>query len=265
MRLSELSVKRNKISRIFISHLHGDHVYGLPGLLSSYNHFSRTTPITVTGPKGIRDLLEQIFHWSQVHLLFPLEIVEIPQGASSFEALHTDGLVVTAFPLLHRIPTWGYRFDYEAPLYNINPEAMREYRLTIDEIKSAKNGTAPIRNAQPVPLEKVVLPKEKKASYAYCSDTVATPTVLPYISGADMLYHEATYRSDLSEKAVETRHSTAEDAARIAVEAGVDRLIIGHYSSRYRFLDGHLREARAIFPESYLAVEGEEWMIPKMQ
>jgi ribonuclease Z len=261
LRLSQENIKRNKIQVVFISHLHGDHVYGLPGLLTSYNHFERREPILIVGPKGVRDMITQIFELSRVHLNYELSFREISKG-EAIPTVFSDGqLSVRAFPLIHRLPTWGYRFDHNPALYNVRPESIEQYNLTIEEIVRVKNGQPVERSGSTVPHDHLAFPLPPSLSYAYCSDTIYTESILPYIKGVDLLYHEATYQEALVEKAHETKHATAMEAARMAKLADVKRLLLGHFSSRYKTLQGHLDEARPIFPETYIAEEGTTWEI----
>ena len=261
MQLSKYQIRRNKISHIFITHMHGDHVYGLPGLLSSFNHFSRTEPLTVFGPLGLRSWLEHIFLISEVHLNYELNIYEIGESKQHPTIFDDVGLSVKAFPLIHRVPTWGYRFDLEQQDYNLDPDSIDKFKLTVEEIRSVKKGINVKREGVDIPFDQLVLPRPAPISYAYCSDTIYTESIIPFIESVDLLYHEATFTSELNEKAKETKHATARQAAEIAQKANAGKLLVGHYSSRYKDLSGHLDEARAVFPETYLAREGDIWEI----
>jgi len=256
IRMSDLGVKRGRINHIFISHLHGDHVYGLPGLLSSLNHFGREEKLCVYGPSGIKLFLEQIFVHSGVHLIYPLDIIEIDPVQGFNELLKTEDVTVFSFPLVHRLPTRGYLFRWEASQLNLDAEAVRAYSLSFEERRKAKLGEDIFRDGERIANAALTHAKEPAVTYAYCSDTIKDERIAGYVKKADLLYHEATFLDSLKHKAVETKHSTAKEAAEIAHLADVKKLMIGHYSSRYKSLEGHLTEAREVFANTILAEEG---------
>lgn len=254
--MTDLGVKRGRINHIFISHLHGDHVYGLPGLLSSFNHFGREEKLCVYGPLGIKPFLEQIFVHSGVHLIYPIDIIEIDPGQGFNDVLKTEDVTVFSFPLVHRLPTRGYLFRWEATQFNLDPEAVRVYNLSFEERRKAKLGESIVKDGKQIPNTALTLAKEPAVTYAYCSDTIKDERIAGYVKNADLLYHEATFLDNLKHKAVETKHSTAKEAAEIARLAEVKKLMIGHYSSRYKSLEGHGSEAREVFANTILAEEG---------
>ena len=165
-------------------------------------------------------------------------------------------LDVFSFPLKHRVPTLGYKFVEKAHQYNVDKEAIAEYDLTVEEIKLIKKGQDIERDQITLKSEDLILSKRRKRSFAYCSDTVYDACIVGYVSGVDLLYHEATYTHDMEKKAKLRMHSTAFQAATIASKAQVKRLLIGHYSSRYKDLSPLIEEARDVFPDSELALEG---------
>ena len=257
VRMSEYGIKRSRIDHIFISHLHGDHVFGLPGFINSFMHFSRSQPLHVYGPKGIRQLIETILRLGDSHIGFDLEFHEI-ERQSKHKILEEYNLRVYAFPLKHRVPTWGYLFVENEPVPNVDKEAIEKYGLSVGQIVALKD-----RRVTPATmgLPDTVLIETTPRSYAFCSDTVFDKDIVPWIKGADLLYHEATFMHDLEEKAEETKHSTAFQAGMIARLADVGELLIGHFSSRYKDIQPLLEEALEVFPDTRLALEGETFRI----
>lgn len=255
MKMSEFAIKRSRINYIFISHLHGDHIFGLPGFINSLNLNGRKAALMIYGPVGLKEYIDTIHKLSEAHLNFPVIINEIRfQGYQKLAQL--PGLEVYSFPLKHRIPTFGYLFSEIKRELNIRSEAIDEFKLSIEEIRELKKGRIPRRNSVALPVNEILKPPIEKRKFAYCSDTVFDPGIIPFITGANLLYHEATYLQDMQKKAQDRMHSTAKEAATIALRARVKKLIIGHYSSRYRELSGLLEEAQEVFPLTELGIEG---------
>lgn len=259
--LAKYRIKPSKIKAVFISHMHGDHVFGLPGLLTSMSLLGRSKPLTVYGPLGIRSFLEGIFAITEAHFSYDLHIHESsPHG---LESLADFGhLQVSHFPLKHRIPTNGYLFREVKRQQNIDPELITKYNLDYTQIKAIKLGQD-IQLSSGIVLKNNEMIKVGKAprSYAYCSDTVYDMDILPWIRGVDVLYHEATYLDDKRDMALERMHTTAKQAGVIANRADVGKLIIGHFSSRYKDLSPLLEEAKEEFGSTFLAVEGETFAL----
>jgi len=254
--LSKYSIKRSKINHVFISHLHGDHIFGLPGLLTSYSLFSREQPLSIHGPRGIKDFLECIFSACSIRLSYELEIMvhqtEEPQ------LVYEDGkLKVYTIPLQHRVPTTGYLFRQKELERNVLKGAIRQYDLTIDQILAVKEGRDIVIDDKIVPFEQFTKPPQTPKSFAYVSDTVYFPEIVSQIQNVDLLYHESTFLEELAPLAAKRMHATAKQAAQIAKSAKVGKLILGHYSSRYPKLQVFLDEARPVFKNTDLAIEGE--------
>jgi ribonuclease Z len=256
-RLIEQRVRPGRLRYIFISHLHGDHYFGLAPLLSTLNLSGRTEELFLFGPRGLDEVLTTIFRVSDARLNFPLHFqpVDPDQPALLLDLPH---LTVTSIPLDHRIPCTGYLFREKPPL----PKLLRE-RLPADVeiavLKQLKQGEDVLDETGNVRFAAAdyTIPGPPPRSYAYCSDTRFLPTLPEQISKVDVLYHEATFLDDNQERATQVYHTTAREAARTAREALVGRLFIGHFSSRYKQFEGFLDEARSVFPETYLATEGE--------
>jgi len=235
--------------------MHGDHVLGLPGLLNSFSLSGRDKRLQVIGPVGIKSFVNQNLKSTYSHLTYQIDFVEI--DSSRLIASAHNNLSVEAIPLSHRVPTWGYVIREHHQEDNIDSEAIDRYKLTVEEIVSIKKGASITRDGVTLERDRLILPAKISRSFAYCTDTVFDPSIIERIKGVDLLYHEATYTHDLADKARLRMHSTAREAATIARDARVKKLIIGHYSSRYTDLTPLLKEARDIFAESYLAIEGE--------
>lgn len=256
-RLLEQRIRPGRLRYIFISHLHGDHYFGLAPLLSSFNLSGRTEELYLFGPRGLDEVLTTIFRVSDARLNFPLhfQVVEPDEPTLLLDLPH---LTVTSIPLDHRIACTGFLFREKPP----QPKLLRE-RLPADVpvavLKQLKRGEDVLDESGAVrfAVADYTIPGLPARSYAYCSDTRFLPTIIEQVRGVDLLYHEATFMMDNAERATQVYHSTAREAATIAQQAGVDQLMIGHFSSRYKQFDRFLDEARAVFPATYLAEEGK--------
>jgi len=256
IRLSEYKIKRNKIAVIFISHLHGDHVFGLPGVISSYFHFSRSQKLTIIGPIGLKKMLEAVLGISETHLQYKLEIIE--HTADDFSSIYSNqDIEVFAFPLKHRIKTNGYLFREHQAERNIIKEKITSLNLTVEEIISLKKGIDIDRaDGSKIEVATATTQKVKAKSFAYCSDTIYDEDLISIVKNVDLLYHEATYLHALVDKATERMHATSFQAAQIAKAAQVKRLLIGHYSGMYRTPEALLEEAQSVFIDSIAAYDG---------
>lgn len=261
VRFNDFKVKKSRLEVIFISHLHGDHVFGLPGLINSFNLNGRKNKLVVFGPSGLRRFVETSLEISHANIQFELLIhefdTELPQLI-----YENEELAVHSFPLKHRVPTSGYRFQEKPRMRRIKAELITEYNISHEAIPGIKQGKDFVTPAGVVvPNHQLTEDPPPARSYAFCSDTIFDPELVAYIEDADMIYHEATFMTELKTQARERMHCTAAEAAEIAAMAGVKKLLLGHFSSRYRDLEGLLDEARTVFPESYLALEGHHFQI----
>ncbi|TDM00228.1 MAG: ribonuclease Z [Flavobacteriaceae bacterium] len=254
VQIRKTGTKFSKIRHIFISHLHGDHVFGLIGLISSLQLMKTTPSLHIYGPKGIRDFIENQLKHTKSEGNFPIHFVELTstQNEVIFE---DEKIVVETIPLVHRIYTNGYFFKEKQKERSLVMEEIQKYpEIEICDYQNLKNGKDFVLSSGEI-LPNTLLTKDGPSpkSYAFCSDTRYKPKVCEQILGADLLYHEATFLHELEEKAYATGHSTALQAAMIARDAKVKKLIIGHFSTRY-FPHYHRlqEEAQTVFPETCL-------------
>ena len=256
LQLTKFGISRNKIKAIFISHFHGDHLYGLPGLLTSYMHFSRTEPLLIVGPKGLKKWLDCTFEISQAYFDFEIEIIETDAKVST-QVYKDEKVQVETFELFHRIPTQGYVFTELEKELKIRKEKISEYQLSVDEIIKLKRGESIDRADVSIKSEDACYPKEKPGKYVFMSDTMPLENIPKSCMDANLFYHEATYLHDMKEKAIERGHSTSIHAALAAQKANARQLILGHFSSRYLETDMFLTEAKTVFENTLLAEDGQ--------
>ena len=257
LRRSRLSLSR--IRAIFISHLHGDHVFGLPGLLSTLSLLGRSGSLAIHGPVGIKHFVEcmgQIF-WPDN----PYQIEVYEHESTMSQMIYEDAsLRVTTLPLRHRLPTTGYLFEEKRPLRHLDKAAVDFYHVPIAAYRSILAGEPyTTEEGTHIPNSRLTKPGEPARKYAYVSDTAYHEALVPLLQGVDLLYHEATYMQQDASRATETWHSTAVDAATIARKAAVHKLLLGHYSARYDDHTPLLKEAREVFPNTELASEGDNF------
>jgi len=261
MRLMQYKIKHQRICNIYISHLHGDHYFGLAGLLSTMHLQGRNSPLHLFGPPGLSDILSLQFKYSGTNLCFPLIFHEL--DTTIYKNIFEDKqLTVHTIPMEHRVPCCGFLFREKPKPRPLIKEKLPDF-LTPPQLLRLKWGED-IRDEQGTLLvrsQDVTLAPKRSRSYAYCSDSRYKPALLPYLLGTDLLYHEATFLDELRERANYTFHSTARQAAELAVAANVRHLILGHFSVRYKDLTPLLQEATAIFPNTDLATEGSIFSI----
>ena len=253
VQLRKAKAKFSKINHIFISHLHGDHVFGLPGLISSFRLLGRETPLHVYGPKGIKEMMETIFRITETHQGFEVVFHELSSKKS--EKVFEDNRVeVFTIPLDHRIYCNGYLFKEKPKERHLNMQEISKYpEIEICDYHNLKRGKdLQLSDGYILKNEDLTKPAESSVSYAFCSDTRYLESIIPIIKNVDVLYHEATFLHDLKKMADYTGHTTALEAAKIARKANVKKLILGHFSNRYHDLSVFLNEACEIFPETYL-------------
>ncbi|MVN74802.1 ribonuclease Z [Hymenobacter sp. HMF4947] len=258
LRLLEHRRRLSSLRVVFISHLHGDHFFGLFGLLSTMHLQGRQEPLTVVGPPGLDLVLTtQAFH-SRMQPGY--NITFVPVDTEAHAVVYEDALVrVWSLPMHHRIACAGYLFE-EQPRRDKLVKEKLPAGLTPTELAQLAQGqdlpADPATGRPALAHADVSVPAAPPRRYAFCSDTIYTPALAELVQGVDLLYHEATFLHDMRERAAQTYHSTARQAAELAHTADAHRLLIGHFSSRYKQLDAHLQEAREIFPWTELATEG---------
>ncbi|GJM28973.1 MAG: ribonuclease Z [Cyclobacteriaceae bacterium] len=257
MQISRYRVKISRLKHIFISHLHGDHYLGLVGLLSTLNLRNRKEDLFVFGPSGLDDIITMHLKYTETVLGYKVHFTVLdPENPEII--VDNDLLVVSTIPMDHRIPCTGFLFKEKPRKYRLK-KGNDLSKLSFDEINTLKSGVPVQRDNQvKYSLEDYTLPPLKPRAYAYCSDTRYNESIIPYIESVDLLYHESTFLSDQEERAFETFHSSARQAANIALKANVSKLILGHFSIRYKNLEPLLSEAREVFANSYLAIEGQK-------
>ncbi|MEM9261031.1 MAG: ribonuclease Z [Bacteroidota bacterium] len=262
LQLQKAGFGLGRCSHILISHLHGDHYFGLPGLLSSLALNGRTAPLTIVAPEALRPRISALFELDRFPMPFELKF----QTFAAEEPTHLltlGDLEIMAFPLQHRVATNGYLLREKARAGNIRKHKLEEFDIPWRAIAAIKaGGDYQLPDGKIVPHAELVSPPVPPRSFAYCSDTVYFPELADYVRGVDLLYHEATFLHELQEDAVAKGHATAREAATIAKAAGVGTLVMGHFSSRYPDTSGHEEEARAVFPNSYAAHDLWQFSVP---
>ncbi len=245
-----------KINAIFISHLHGDHCFGLLGLLSTFGMLGRTSRLRVFAPKEYEDLFKQQMDFFMQGMEYEIEFV--PVDTTKAQMVYEDHAVtVETVPLQHRVPCCGYIFREKPTLPHIRRDMIDYYGIPISQINNIKNGAGwTNEDGEMIPNERLVEPAEPPRSYAYMSDTRYVPDLAEKVKGVTVLYHESTYTTEHEDRAKLYYHSTARQAAMVARDAGVGKLLLGHYSARYNDETQLLKEAKDIFPSSFLSKEG---------
>ncbi len=258
MQLQKYRIKYSRIDALFVSHLHGDHILGIPGLLASLSIFERHQPLPIFAPRGLQEILQIIFHHSDTHLKYEIQfhaLEDLEPGALIFE---TDRLTVRSIPLIHREFCRGFLFQEKPRRRKFNFYKAKELGVPKEYFHLLKQGNdVTLPDGRGVRADEVLFPQEPSLSYAYCSDTRFDPSYIDHIKEASVLYHESTFLNELSERASHTDHSTALQAGQVAKAAEVGKLLIGHFSARYKDLNPLLEEAKSEFENTALATEGK--------
>lgn len=254
-RLGELELKSSKIKAVFISHLHGDHYLGLLGLLGSMSMNKRKDDLFIFAPKGMSEMLTIQMYFSGFVPEFYINFRELTSETQTL--IYDDKRVeVWAFPLQHRIPCYGFVFSEKKMRRKIIPEKIPD-GFPPSELNMLKNGENVLWNGINYLSEEMTVPPAEPRSYAFCTDTLYFPEMADYVKNCNLLYHDCTFSSKHRQRAIETFHSTSEEAATTALRAGVNQLLIGHFSSRYQNQDELLAEAKSVFENTLIAREGE--------
>ena len=257
IQLRRAGVSFLKIEHICLSHVHGDHIFGLFGLLSTMGMLGRTAPLAIYAPASLVPTLEFFKTNFGEGLLYEIEhvVLEMTSPEVVYENRNVELL---AFPLNHRVETFGFMIREKMPQFNVHKDAIARYGLSLAEIGTLKRGEDVVRESMVIRNAEAAYLPFKPRSYAYCSDTAPFPELAGWVRGASVLYHEATFPAEMAEMAEKTFHSTTLQAAQCALDAGVGRLLVGHYSSRFPSVEFYLDELRSVFPESYLTKDMDE-------
>ena len=256
LQAKKYNVKLSKINHILISHLHGDHYYGLLGLLSTMQLYGRKQALSLIGPPGLSEIITIQLKHSKTVFNFPIELTEWKEGVQEL-LVDLPKLTIKSIPMKHSIPCTGFLFEEKPNLRRLNKTHLNE-TLNALEIKQLKSGIDVLHEDGRTKYlnEEFTLPPRKHHSYAFCSDTKYHKDLVKWIKGVDLLYHEATFMEDMKERASLTYHTTAAQAGQMATAAEVGKLIVGHFSTRYKDLNPLLKEVQAEFENARLALEG---------
>lgn len=259
IQLMRYKVRRGKISHIFISHLHGDHYFGLIGLLNSFSLLNHQQELHVYGPSPLKDIIEMQMKVADTTLCYPLHFHTISGEAVLVD---NDKVEIRCFPTQHRIECYGFVFREKKKPRRLILDAVKENLIPLHYYDRLKEGADFITSAgEIIRNEWLTTPAPRGRQYAFCADTRYNETMIPHILGSDVIYHEATYLDNLRDRAEARFHSTSVQAAEIAVKAGAGRLLLGHFSSKYDTLDEFLTESCAVFPNTELALEGVSYRV----
>ncbi|MBQ8098202.1 MAG: ribonuclease Z [Bacteroidaceae bacterium] len=258
---TQLQMRRSKLKfinlrNVFISHLHGDHCFGLLGMISTFGMLGRTADLHIYAPSEFGPILNQQLNAFCSFLEY--KVVFHPVDTETFQAIYNDrSVTIYSLPLKHRIPCCGFLFKEKHTLPHIRRDMIDYYEIPLSQIGNIKNGADwTLSDGTVIPNSRLTRPSYVPRSYAYCSDTAYKPDLQPYLEGTTLLYHEATFLEDRKERATATAHSTARQAATLARDSHVERLLIGHYSAQYLDEAPLLEEAREVFPNTIAANEG---------
>jgi ribonuclease Z len=252
-------IRRSKISHIFISHLHGDHYFGLVGLINSFSLLNHQQELHVYGPAPLKEIIDIQLKVADTTLCYPLHIHHITGPATLVD---NNRITISCFPTNHRIECYGFAFRQKRQLRRVVPAQAISYEIPVafyDRLKTGEDYTQKSGNV--VKNEWVTEAGEPGKVYAFCADTKYDESIIQHIEYADMIYHETTYLDNLRERAEKRFHSTTRQAAAIAKKASVKRLLIGHFSSKYDTLEEFEKEAKEVFPNTELALEGTAYTV----
>lgn len=253
MQISRYRIKRSRINYIFISHLHGDHYFGLIGLITSMGLLGREQELYLYGPPELKTIIELQLKVADTALPYQLHFHPLKEGT----LINTDKFQVSCFKVFHRIDCWGFVFREIKSPRKINPEVCTANSIPTsyyDELRMGKDYIT--STGETIPNETVTVANPNGKSYAYSADTLYHPSIADHVRGVDLLYHESTYLKDLEDRASRRFHSTTVQAATTAKNAGAQKLLLGHFSSKYESLQLFEKEAKEVFPNTEVAIEG---------
>jgi ribonuclease Z len=261
IQLIKFKLRYRRLDHIFISHLHGDHFFGLVGLISTFHLFGRDRDLTIFAPAALESLIRNQLSATNTKLNYNL-IFKALEDFNTSLLLDDADFQITTFPLLHSVPTWGFLFKEKLQLRKINKEFVKKKKLRTEQIISIKKGNSFTDNKGVFySNDEITTPSRAPISYAYCSDTAYNESIVDVIKNVDLLYHEATFDNSMESVAKNKLHSTASQAAKIAKMANAKELLLGHYSGRFKDPSILLTEAKEIFPDTLLSKEGQTYLI----
>jgi ribonuclease Z len=259
VQLRKNKIRFSKINHIFISHLHGDHFFGLIGLVSTFTLLNRNTDLHIYGPKGIKEIIKLQLRLANSWTNYGLHFHELESNESEV-IFEDDKVIVKTIPLKHRIYTNGFLFEEKMDKRKLNTDAVQNYEIDKCYFQNIKNGKdITLDDGRLIENAQLTFDPTPPKSYAFCSDTAYNEAIIPIINGVDILYHESTFLQSEETLAGKTMHSTAKEAATIALKANVKQLVLGHYSTRYENISLFKEEAETIFPEVLLADDGRSF------
>jgi ribonuclease Z len=259
VQLRKNKIRFSKINHIFISHLHGDHFFGLIGLVSTFTLLNRTTDLHIYGPKGIQEIIKLQLRLSNSWTNYGLFFHELESNESEV-IFEDEKVLVKTIPLKHRLYTNGFLFQEKAAPRKLNLDAVQNYEIDTCYYQKIKNGKdITLEDGRVIENDKLTFDPIPAKNYAFCSDTAYNEAMIPIIENIDVLYHESTFLQSEENLAKKTLHSTAKEAATIALKSNAKQLILGHYSTRYENIDLFKEEAATIFPEVLLADDGKSF------
>lgn len=259
IQMIKYKIRRGKISHIFISHLHGDHYFGLVGLLNTFGLLSHKQELHVYGPAPLQQIIEMQMNVAETTLPYPLHFHTLTKGEVLVD---NEKIRISCFPTTHRIECYGFLFEEKEGKRKLLIDKIRKLSIPISFYSSLQSGLDYITpRGQRISNDEVTAPPAKGQKYAYCADTRYDEALIPHIYGADMIYHETTYLDNMREQAFLRFHATTKEAAELARKAMVHKLLIGHFSSKYSSLEAFEAEAREVFPNTHLALEGNTYEI----
>ena len=260
-RMVEQRIPMMKLDSLFISHIHGDHVFGFFGLLSTLGMKGRQTPLNIFAPPAFGPMLKFFLSYYGDGIGYEIRFTPLKMKEPE-TILETKSIRVQAFPLNHGIETFGFLFQEKEPPFNVYKEAIEKYGLTLTEIGTLKRGEDVQRaDGSVIPLAEAAYKPFVPRSYAYCSDTAPFPQLSSWLQGTTVVYHETTYLQEFEDQGALRHHSTTLQAAQLARDAGVGKLLIGHYSSRSSEIAQYQEECRSLFPETYATSDGDSFDI----
>ena len=261
MQLSRYKVKRGKLNHIFISHLHGDHYFGLIGLVTSMGLLGREQPLHLYAPPGLDAIIQLQLEVAATSLPFELVYHTLTKAAL---ILDSPKFSVECFSTKHRIPCWGFIVREKKLPRKVDKDKAIEFMVPASFYNSLKEGLDyHTKDGSVIVNDQVTIPNSAPRSYAFCADTIYDERIAEIAKDVTLLYHEATYLKDLEDRAAARFHSTTIQAAMIAKQANANQLLLGHFSSKYEFLDDYLTEAMAVFPRTQLAIEGVTFLVKR--